>query len=147
MQSCKQQCCHMRSLNEIEILISIFSCVLFSKSNLFRFCLKFHGNYLTFRNVFTVFSRENKALNFMQIVSQHVFMEKLEEYYVIALLSGPMHVGLGLCSLLKKAMCRFPCIVRTLQPLYNTVHYNSVLDITRFKDGSQKCIGCIEKWP
>ena len=24
----------------------------------------------------------------------------------------------------------------TLQPLYNTVHYNTVLDITRFKDGS-----------
>ena len=28
----------------------------------------------------------------------------------------------------------------TLQPLYNTV-----LDITRFKDGSQKCIDYIEK--
>ena len=25
----------------------------------------------------------------------------------------------------------------TLQPLYNTVHYNTVWDITRFKDGSQ----------
>ena len=35
----------------------------------------------------------------------------------------------------------------TLQPLYNTVHYNRVLDITRFKDGSQKCIDYIEKWP
>ena len=34
----------------------------------------------------------------------------------------------------------------TLQPLYNTVHYNMVLDITRFKDGSQKCIDNIEKW-
>ena len=33
----------------------------------------------------------------------------------------------------------------TLQPLYNTVHYNTVLDITQFKDGSQKCIDCIEK--
>ena len=32
-----------------------------------------------------------------------------------------------------------------LQPLYNTVHYNTVLDITRFKDGSQKCIDYIEK--
>ena len=32
----------------------------------------------------------------------------------------------------------------TLQPLYNTVHYNTVLDITRFKDGSQKCIDYIE---
>ena len=33
----------------------------------------------------------------------------------------------------------------TLQPLYNTVHYNTVLDITWFKDGSQKCIDYIEK--
>ena len=33
----------------------------------------------------------------------------------------------------------------TLQPLYNTVHYNTVLDITQFKDGSQKCIDYIEK--
>ena len=33
----------------------------------------------------------------------------------------------------------------TLQPLYNMVHYNTVLDITRFKDGSQKCIDYIEK--
>ena len=35
----------------------------------------------------------------------------------------------------------------TLQPLYNTVCYNTVLDITWFKDGSQKCIDYIEKWP
>ena len=35
--------------------------------------------------------------------------------------------------------------INTLQPLYNTVRYNMVLDITRFKDGSQKCIDCIEK--
>ena len=33
----------------------------------------------------------------------------------------------------------------TLQVLYNTVLYNRVLDITRFKDGSQKCIDYIEK--
>ena len=33
----------------------------------------------------------------------------------------------------------------TLQPLYNTVRYNAVLDITRFEDGSQKCIDYIEK--
>ena len=33
----------------------------------------------------------------------------------------------------------------TLKPLYNTVGYNMVLDITRFKDGSQKCIAYIEK--
>ena len=28
----------------------------------------------------------------------------------------------------------------TYKPLYNTVHYNTVLDITQFKDGLQKCI-------
>ena len=33
----------------------------------------------------------------------------------------------------------------TQQPLYNMFHYNTVLDITRFKDGSQKCIDYIEK--
>ena len=31
----------------------------------------------------------------------------------------------------------------TLQPLYNTVRYNTVLDIIWFKDGSQKCIDYI----
>ena len=33
----------------------------------------------------------------------------------------------------------------TLHPIYNTVRYDTVLDITRFKDGSQKCIDYIEK--
>ena len=33
----------------------------------------------------------------------------------------------------------------TLQPLYNMVRYNTVLDITQFKGGSQKCIDYIEK--
>ena len=36
-------------------------------------------------------------------------------------------------------------ILSTLQPLYNTVCYNTVLDITRFKDVSKKCIDYIEK--
>ena len=35
--------------------------------------------------------------------------------------------------------------IYTLQPLHNTVCYNTVLDITRFEDGSQKCIDYIEK--
>ena len=35
--------------------------------------------------------------------------------------------------------------LHTLQPLYNTVRYNAVLDITRYKDGSKKCIDYIEK--
>ena len=38
-------------------------------------------------------------------------------------------------------------LLSTFQPLYNTVRYNTVLDLTRFKDGSQKCIDYIEKWP
>ena len=33
----------------------------------------------------------------------------------------------------------------TPQPFYNTVRYNTVLGITRFKDGSQHCINYIEK--
>ena len=36
-------------------------------------------------------------------------------------------------------------ILGTPQPLYNTVRYNTVLYITRLKDGSQKCIDYIEK--
>ena len=35
----------------------------------------------------------------------------------------------------------------TPQSLYNTVRYNTVLYITQFKDGSQKCIDYIEKLP
>ena len=35
--------------------------------------------------------------------------------------------------------------VNTPRPLYNTVRYNTVLTISRFKDGSQKCIDYIEK--
>ena len=47
-------------------------------------------------------------------------------------------------------LMQFKCVpttytLRTLQPFYNTVHYNTVLDITRFKDGSQKCKDYIEK--
>ena len=38
------------------------------------------------------------------------------------------------------------CDENTLQPLYNMVHYNMVLDITQFKDGFQKCIDYIDKW-
>ena len=32
-----------------------------------------------------------------------------------------------------------------LQSLCNTARYNTVLDLTQFKDGSQKCIDYIEK--
>ena len=31
--------------------------------------------------------------------------------------------------------------------LFNRVYYNMILDITGFKDGPQKCIDYIEKWP
>ena len=41
--------------------------------------------------------------------------------------------------------CKYAILSGTLQPLYNTICYNTVLDITWFKDGSQKCIDYIEK--
>ena len=36
-------------------------------------------------------------------------------------------------------------ITDTLQPLYNMVIYNTVLDITQLKDGSKKCKDYNEK--
>ena len=45
-----------------------------------------------------------------------------------------------LCCLWKnRKLILFVKIFNTLQPLYNTIRYNMVLDITRFKDGSQNC--------
>ena len=44
------------------------------------------------------------------------------------------------CTILRAAKKAF-----TLQPLYNKVCYNMVLDITWIRDGSQKCIDYIEK--
>ena len=35
----------------------------------------------------------------------------------------------------------------THETLYNIVCYNTVLDIIRFQDGSQKCVDYIENWP
>ena len=32
----------------------------------------------------------------------------------------------------------------THKPLYNTLHYNTILNVTPFKDGSQKCINYIK---
>ena len=59
---------------------------------------------------------------------------------VNAICSG-LHVHLIIAMLLRLGLC---CLY-TLQPLYNTVRYKMILDITRFKDGSQKCIDYIEK--
>ena len=54
------------------------------------------------------------------------------------------------CRYLENFICRFITeIFNTLQPLYNTVRYNTILDITQFKDGSQKIIDYIKnehKW-
>ena len=41
-----------------------------------------------------------------------------------------------MCSNVYEATC-------SLKPLYNTVHYNMVLDIIQIIDGSQKCIDYI----
>ena len=48
------------------------------------------------------------------------------------------HKNIGVLKSLFSISHKF--IISTLQPLYNMVHYNTVLDITRFKDGYQKCI-------
>ena len=40
----------------------------------------------------------------------------------------------------QKSLDKLCKCIDTLQPLYNTVCYNTVLDITWFKDGSRKCI-------
>ena len=47
--------------------------------------------------------------------------------------------------MLSSEYIELPRDTNTLQPLYNTIRYNTVLDITRFNDGSQKCIDYIEK--
>ena len=57
--------------------------------------------------------------------------------------AGPRN-GWGLCMVSDLNIFR-TWLYSTLQPLYNTVRYNTVLDITRFKDGFQKCIDYIEK--
>ena len=45
----------------------------------------------------------------------------------------------------KEPVFEFNEEVSTHKPLYNTVCYNTALDITQFKDGSQKCIDYTEK--
>ena len=48
------------------------------------------------------------------------------------------------CGEIRKTICGYPVLsgamLKALQPLYNIVRYYTVLDITQFKDGSQKCI-------
>ena len=77
--------------------------------------------------------------------NKYISMSVFQDFHVIVM------PDLGMC---KAALVSVYSLIRllntdsdtsTLQPLYNTVHYNTVLDITRFKDGSQKCIDYIEK--
>ena len=51
------------------------------------------------------------------------------------------------CPLIQEGSCQelVKVYTSTFQPLYNTVRYNMILDITQFKTGSQKCIDYIEK--
>ena len=50
-------------------------------------------------------------------------------------------------KLIKKTdIYNFHTFRSTPQPFYNTICYNTVLDITWFKNGTQKCINYIEKW-
>ena len=58
---------------------------------------------------------------------------------------SPFKGGLVYRKTKKKVTEVVSLVQNTLQTLYSTVLYNTVLDITRFKDGSQKCIDYIEK--
>ena len=48
-------------------------------------------------------------------------------------------------ALSMKAIYSTETITSTHKPLFNTVRYNIVVDITQLKDGSQKCTDNIEK--
>ena len=50
-----------------------------------------------------------------------------------------------LIFIVNKVVFFYTTFTNILQPRYNTFRYKTVLDITQFKDGSQKCINYIEK--
>ena len=95
-----------------------------------------------------------------RVISWHIFrLYSKGRFYIylfftftrLSLLSAQME-KICVRSLVNKTKHGEKCfytskIITTLQPLYNTAHYNTVLDITRFKDGSQNCIDYVEKWP
>ena len=57
------------------------------------------------------------------------------------------HIDIPLSYGLHERHIMFPAckLSGTHEPLYNTVHYNMVLNTSWFKDGSQKYIDYIEK--
>ena len=57
--------------------------------------------------------------------------------------SSSLFVIVPLCLFVCSFICDTLAIVGNTLPLYNTVRYNAVLYITRFNDGSQKCIDYI----
>ena len=80
------------------------------------------GQYVAFERMMRDMMNET-TMNMMMAVS----------YEAVEALAGVMNFYQGLC------------IRSTLQQLYNMFCYNTVLDVTWFKDGLQKCIDYIEK--
>ena len=72
-------------------------------------------------------------------------MTRVKEYVNLALANQLFEVGEEFVAWNSQQHwpMEVPILRFTLQPLYKTVRYKTVLDITRFKDGSQKCIGYI----
>ena len=80
------------------------------------------GQYVAFERMMRDMMNET-TMNMMMAVS----------YEAVEALAGVMNFYQGLC------------IRSTLQQLYNMFCYNTVLDVTWFKDGPQKGIDYIEK--
>ena len=64
---------------------------------------------------------------------------------MLSKLSKDFNRHLGTPYPLTILVLKFEIVDTTTLPRYNTVRYDMVLDITQFKDGSQKCIDYIEK--
>ena len=75
-------------------------------------------------------------------MSKPIFWDKQENYMYFKMSSAE-----NFNQQAEHYMDHFVNLTNTLQPLYNMVRYSMVLDLTRFKDGSKKCIDYIEKWP
>ena len=91
--------------------------------------------------------RTEKAMEQIRLIVQNNMYRKYRNSHTHREHSLPMipnERANKLCQTVYKPQAN--CIDHsTLQPLYNTVRYNMDFDITRFKDGPQKCINYFEK--
>ena len=89
-------------------------------------------------------------MKFSIYLNRRVFVMKIQRILIISNSKGPEFSVWNNSSLRKKELSIKNINqnkTSTLQPLYSIFRYNMVLDITQFKDGSQKCIDYFEKWP